>query len=443
MFLRWRHEVLRWLNALRRDPSPQLRWSSQAEEAEAMKPIVRQYCLITGLYYPFVVADRFFNEHGAALMVMLSVTLAAMMFAVYGWLALRKPTSRRRLLTINLGLNLLLYLNPVAFQLLHFTRDRLIYFLFLIFIYAVTGVSLWAVALSVGVALATLIAFGVLGAGPVSTHSGMLMLIIIPVIVLIFNAIRTSMLQAIRARVLAEGLRNEAQKLADCDALTGLPNRRSFFTAFEAARAAGRGFDLLLVDLDGFKPINDIYGHSVGDALLIDVAARLREVCGEAAAPSRMGGDEFAILTHAAMSDDALEDLSARLCERLRETYLLGGVTANISASLGMVHVDDPGMGASQYLERAVTPSITPSRTCAARRWCSTPAMKPICATSIWSIRPCATAISTANCRSSFSRRSMSRTVVRSVSRRWRAGTASSSARCDPTSSSAPPSVPA
>ncbi|HWU51136.1 MAG TPA: EAL domain-containing protein [Asticcacaulis sp.] len=353
MFLRWRHEVYSRLPALRRNPSPQLRWSSQTEEAEAMKPIVRQYCLITGLYYPFVVADRFINEHGAALMVMLPVTLAAMMFAFYGWFALRKPTSRRRLLTINLSLNLLLYLNPVAFQLLHFTRERLVYFLFLIFIYAVTGVSLWAVALSVGVALATLIAFGVLGPGAVSTNSGMLMLIIIPVIVLIFNSIRTSMLQAIRAQVVAEGMRNEAQKLADCDALTGLPNRRSFFTAFEAARAAGRGFDLLLVDLDGFKPINDIYGHSVGDALLIDVAARLREVCGEAATPSRMGGDEFAILTHAAMSDDALEVLGARLCERLRETYLLGGVTANISASLGMTHADDPGMSASHCLERA------------------------------------------------------------------------------------------
>jgi diguanylate cyclase (GGDEF)-like protein len=353
MFLRWRHEVYSRLPALRRNPSPQLRWSSQTEEAEAMKPIVRQYCLITGLYYPFVIADRFINEHGAALMVMLPVTLAAMMFAFYGWFALRKPTSRRGLLTINLSLNLLLYLNPVAFQLLHFTRERLVYFLFLIFIYAVTGVSLWAVALSVGVALATLIAFGVLGPGAVSTNSGMLMLIIIPVIVLIFNSIRTSMLQAIRAQVVAEGMRNEAQKLADCDALTGLPNRRSFFTAFEAARAAGRGFDLLLVDLDGFKPINDIYGHSVGDALLIDVAARLREVCGEAATPSRMGGDEFAILTHAAMSDDALEVLGARLCERLRETYLLGGVTANISASLGMTHADDPGMSASHCLERA------------------------------------------------------------------------------------------
>jgi diguanylate cyclase (GGDEF)-like protein len=353
MFLHWRHEGLRWLNALRREPSPHLRWSSQAEEAEAMKPIVRQYCLITSLYYPFVVADRFINEHGAALMIMLPVTLAAMMFALYGWLALRKPTSRRRLLTINLGLNLILYLNPLAFQLVHFTRERLVYFLFLIFIYAVTGVSLWAVALSVGVALVTLIAFGVFGPGVVSTQNAMLMLIIIPVIVLIFNSIRTSMLQAVRAQVVAEGLRNEAQRLADCDALTGLPNRRSFFTAFEAARAAGRRFDLLLVDLDGFKPINDIYGHSVGDALLIDVAARLREVCGEAATPSRMGGDEFAILTHAAMSDDALEAFGARLCERLRETYLLGGVTANISASLGMTHAGDPAMSVSHCLERA------------------------------------------------------------------------------------------
>jgi len=353
MFLRWRTAVSKRLSALRDRDADRLRWSSEAEEAEAMRPILRQYCLITGGYYALLIFDRLAHEKGVALVVMLGLTTACMAFGFYAWRLLRDPAPRRRLIALNIGLNVLLYLNPVAYQLLHFDRQRLVYFVFLAFIYAVTGVSLWTVAISVGVTIATLIALATLNPGVIATNSGAMILVIVPVIVIIFNSIRASMVQAVRARVVAEGLRNEAQKLADCDALTGLPNRRSFFAAFAAAQTAGRGFDLLLVDLDGFKPINDIYGHSVGDALLIDVAARLREACGEAATPSRMGGDEFAILTHAPMSDDALAAFGARLCDSLRETYLLGGATANISASLGMVHVGDPLMSASQALERA------------------------------------------------------------------------------------------
>lgn len=318
-----------------------------------MAPIVRQFCLITGLYYLLVIADRFLNERGFALAVMALVSTTCMVFAFASWLLLRKDLSRRKLMWASLGLNFLLYLNPVAYQLLHYSRERLVYFVFLAFIYAVTGITLWSVVLSVGIVMATLLAFAALGPGAISINNGMLILIIVPVIVIIFNSIRTSLLQAIRARVVAEELRNEAQKLADCDALTGLPNRRSFFTAFEAARAAGRGFDLLLIDLDGFKPVNDTYGHSVGDALLVEVAARLREVCGDSAIPSRMGGDEFAILTKAPLADEELEAFGARLCERLRDIYLLGGVSASISASIGMVRAKDAGLNVSQYLERA------------------------------------------------------------------------------------------
>jgi len=359
MFQWWRSVFPRLLSLkpVRPAMTTRLRWASQNEEAEAMRPIVRQFCFVTGCYYGLVIMDRLVNERGLALSILMAPTLACMAYAFFGWFYLRGDVTRGKLVVASLGLNALLYCNPLVYQLLHFDRQRLVYFVFLAFIYAVTGVSLWTVVLSVGITLATLLAFAIGGPGRISFNNGMMILVIIPVIIIIFNSIRTSMLQAVRARVVAEAMRQEAQKLADCDALTGLPNRRSFFAAFAAARATGKGCGLLLVDLDGFKPINDIYGHSVGDALLIEVASRLREICGGDAMPSRMGGDEFAILTHDRMSDPELAELGGRLCERLRETYLLGGVTANISASLGMVHVnahaDDPGMSVSQYLERA------------------------------------------------------------------------------------------
>lgn len=353
MFLRWREITKRLIASFHHKALSPQAWYSHAEEVQAVSPIVRQSCLASGFYYVIVLADRLVNDRGWVLAILLAAAVAGMVYAFWGAARLRQPVSKGQLTAVSLGLNAVLFINPLAYQLLHFDRDRLIYFIFLTFIYAVTGVTLWSVVLSVTVALATLIFLACTNPGVVSFKNGVLVLIIIPVIVTIFNSVRLSLLQAVKARIVAEDLRNDAQRLADRDALTGLPNRRSFFRAFEDAKASGASFDLLLIDLDGFKPVNDIYGHSVGDALLIEVAARLREVCGETATPARMGGDEFAILTHVAMNDADLERFGAQLCERLRETYLLGGVTANISASVGMMHVDEPGITASHALERA------------------------------------------------------------------------------------------
>ena len=111
------------------------------------------------------------------------------------------------------------------------------------------------------------------------------------------------------------------------DALTGLPNRREFESLLrrelERSGRYGEIFSLVMLDLDGFKAVNDSRGHDAGDALLRDVAATIRETCRTADVSARYGGDEFALILP---ETDQFE--AAALCERLRvEVETLGAVS--------------------------------------------------------------------------------------------------------------------
>ncbi len=321
-----------------------------------MLPIARRYCLVIGVYYLFVIVQRFRAETGHALLILalLSVVNMAACF-LFNTFYLKGKAAGARAPAVMLTVNLMLLANPVAFQLLHFTPGRLLYFYFLAMIFAVTGVRLRVIVPSVVAALISGTAIAIAHHQAISRDSASFSLLVIPVLVATAAGVRHSLFQAVQARVTAEILRAEAQTLADCDALTGLANRRSFFRAADTAIAGareGRPFALALIDLDGFKPVNDTYGHSVGDELLIAVAVRLRAVCGAAGFPARMGGDEFAIILDGDFDDERLEAFGDALCESLREIYLLGTVAASISASVGFVRHAD-GLTVSQLLERA------------------------------------------------------------------------------------------
>lgn len=129
------------------------------------------------------------------------------------------------------------------------------------------------------------------------------------------------------------------QRLANTDGLTGLPNRRQFFQRVEAAIAsaseAGRSFAVGVIDLDGFKPVNDVYGHSVGDRVLVEASARLSRDHGAPLFVARLGGDEFGLVIEEDIDHDALQRLGVSLCEALAAPYCLPGVTAQVSGSAG------------------------------------------------------------------------------------------------------------
>ena len=148
------------------------------------------------------------------------------------------------------------------------------------------------------------------------------------------------------------------EHLAHHDPLTGLPNRRHFMeslTAMLAEKTASGGrFALLLLDLDGFKEVNDALGHPVGDDLLVMVADRLRgALAGEHAGfLARLGGDEFAVVLRGAGAEDA-KTAARGLRRAVRRAYDLCDMRVEISVSIGFAVYPDHGMDAATLLRRA------------------------------------------------------------------------------------------
>lgn len=127
--------------------------------------------------------------------------------------------------------------------------------------------------------------------------------------------------------------------LARHDMLTGLPNRSVVREEIERALAAtrrGGAMALLCLDLDRFKPVNDTYGHAVGDALLKQVALRLRESVREVDVVARLGGDEFAVVQCGGEHPEASTRLAQRIIDVLGRPFELEGNVVHIGTSVGI-----------------------------------------------------------------------------------------------------------
>lgn len=144
----------------------------------------------------------------------------------------------------------------------------------------------------------------------------------------------------LRARASLLRARGELQKQLLRDPLTGLPNRQMFEgTLAQAARQADAGtgrLALLLVNLDGFKPINESFGHLAGDAVLRDVAARLRSLA-QAHMVARLGGDEFLLLMPENPRDEEAGELATRVLASLGRPSRIDGRDMAVTASIGIV----------------------------------------------------------------------------------------------------------
>jgi len=126
-------------------------------------------------------------------------------------------------------------------------------------------------------------------------------------------------------------------RLANLDALTGLANRRAFVERAAQLTASGGGeVAVAFADLDGFKRVNDDYGHETGDALIAAVARKLETLLPEGALLARLGGDEFAAILAGESAEDRLRAFADAACERFREPFDLGHRVVTVGASFGV-----------------------------------------------------------------------------------------------------------
>lgn len=139
------------------------------------------------------------------------------------------------------------------------------------------------------------------------------------------------------------------------DGLTNLPNRFKFHRELQGcvARAARVKSALLCLDLDGFKNVNDAFGHADGDDLLRQVAARLTACVGKNDIVSRLGGDEFAVLLPDSAEVEKVTALAGDIITCLSEPYEVNGHQAIVGASVGIVLIPDHGDDADQLLKHA------------------------------------------------------------------------------------------
>ena len=137
------------------------------------------------------------------------------------------------------------------------------------------------------------------------------------------------------------------QHMAQYDALTHLPNRALFNDRLQQAIAAAQRnkarLALMFIDLDKFKPVNDTYGHGVGDLLLKDVALRIQDCLRESDTAARIGGDEFVILLPAIETQQDAGKVGEKILHALNQPFILAGHTLQISGSIGVAVYPEHG----------------------------------------------------------------------------------------------------
>lgn len=150
---------------------------------------------------------------------------------------------------------------------------------------------------------------------------------------------------------------HELAHLARHDVLTGLPNRMLFMERLEEAicdaAASAAPLAVLFVDLDRFKQINDQYGHSAGDDVLVEVARRLQGLLSSADMVARLGGDEFVVLINGTRSAGPAPEIASRIKETLDDVLLVNERRMTVGASIGISQFPGDGISAGALLLNA------------------------------------------------------------------------------------------
>jgi len=158
--------------------------------------------------------------------------------------------------------------------------------------------------------------------------------------------------------------RNNLEQMALSDSLCGLPNRRALHADIHREAEQSCEVAVALLDLDGFKSVNDFYGHSVGDRTISAIAGLLRELCGDTARTYRLGGDEFALVATGSQAGNILEGICRQLLVRLGEPVLVEQISVILGVSVGLARSrsDEPNVSSALLRQADVAMYVAKAR---------------------------------------------------------------------------------
>lgn len=152
-------------------------------------------------------------------------------------------------------------------------------------------------------------------------------------------------------------MKQKLQVMATHDYLTGLPNRRLFFDRFEQAMANAQrrktGLVLMSLDLDNFKTINDELGHNIGDAVLMESAARMKRILRKIDTVARFGGDEFVLLLGESNRKEDAVGTAKKILQELRQPYVIEEHHLMLTASIGVAMYPENGKEMDDLIKKS------------------------------------------------------------------------------------------
>ncbi|MCA0904571.1 putative bifunctional diguanylate cyclase/phosphodiesterase [Qipengyuania aquimaris] len=341
--------------------------ASDAAIAGAYLPIVRGYFMVAAAYYAIMTITHFWFVEAPGLYWIASASSIATVGCLIATRTSRRNLPLQQLEFLATIVNLLVVGNVIVAIFVEFSTAKFVYFVMIAMIFAFSSVTMRQAAVSIAIALAglclqvlafdpgNLVIYAFIGFGAAMSAFA--------IAYFLRRAVSLSVLageKAEKEREYAENRLAKAVELSETmrlrslsDSLTDLPNRRAFYGELEQAKvlaADGGRYWILLLDLDGFKSVNDNYGHIVGDELLKLVARRLKKHCQDVGHVSRIGGDEFSMIF--CQTDEMVDEWANSLLASLAQVYQINGRRVQISGSIGYYEID-PGEADQSMLQKA------------------------------------------------------------------------------------------
>lgn len=322
---------------------------------ETYIPILRPILIPACGYYTFVTWEHWQTQTGPILVMylLISAITAFSFYLFHRFLAENPKLSLHRLETISQMMHLFMYFNLVSYLLVYNVQTRYIYFVVLAFIFAITGVTIRAMLMSVSLTLGTLFWFASSLPSELFAEYASIAVATAFAAISMAGLLRRAIVRQIDARLLADKLTIKAQALADSDMLTGVPNRRAIFEKIDHFVEQRRSFWLGIFDLDGFKGVNDVYGHIIGDRLLRAAVDRGNEMVSEGVTFGRIGGDEFVVILPGDISEPELKSIVDSRIRAIAEPYFIDHLELTVGASAGFTHFPNTGSHSAQLYEQA------------------------------------------------------------------------------------------